>query len=375
VKLRKLCFHGLDERQVTLPPEFRVVASTIDRNALRTAMGTEEIAALVIDLDARDAFDVIVEMLEIRPGISVIGVTSTDNVNRIIMAQRAGCKQLTPKPLDPADLVAALRRALEEFREAVTLGKTIAVIGTSGGAGATTIACYLAMALANDNSTVAIVDADFEFGTVAKAWDLSPRFTIHDLMVASEADRQHLEDFLIELRSGISVLPRPEKIEQAHGIDEAAMRGVLDSVRNSFNYVVVDLPRKLDDVTGCVIERCEHLLMVVQLTVAGIVNAARIHDALQRHDVPPEKIEFVINRHCKNVHTLDVDALEDRLRRKVFGIVPNQYKTLSAAADLGQLVDERNPVRKAIADMARKLTGREPTPAPSRWLPSLRFGG
>ncbi len=375
MKSKKLWFHGVDERQVTLPPEFHVVAASSDRDALRTAIGTDDIAALVIDLDLREAFDIIVEMLEIRPALAVVGLTGTDNVNRIIMAQRAGCKQLTPKPLDAADLIAAIRRALDEIKEPVSFGKTIGVIGTCGGAGSTTIACYLAMALASERSTVAIIDADFEFGTVAKAWDLNPRFSIADLLLAADADRQHLEDFLIELRSGISVLPRPEKIEQAHSIDENGMRSVLDSVSSSFDYVVVDLPRKLDAVTGCVIEKCDRLLVVVQLTVTGIVNAARLHDALQRHDVPPEKIEFVINRHCKNVHTLDIDALENRLHRKVFGIVPNQYKSLSAAADLGQLVDEKNPVRKAIADLAHKLTGREPTPAPSRWLPSLRFGG
>ncbi len=372
---KKICVHNADDPVFRLLQGYRVVATTASREELRTAIGSGDAGVLVIDIDRPDAFDAIVEMLELRPSLAIVGVTGTNDVNRCIKAQRAGCRQLTSKPIDQDDLVAAIRRASNEAAgsiDALPLGKTIALIGTSGGAGTTTIACYLTIAFSESTtSPVGIIDLDLEFGTVAKAWDLGPRYTISDLAGVGEIEQQHIEDYFLEMPSGISVLPRPAQIDQAHAIDEGTLRKIISVSQGMFPYLVIDLPRKLDSLTGAVIEACDKLLMVVQLTVPGIVNALRLLEALVQFGVPGEKLEFVVNRYSKKMQHLDVDALEEKVAKKVIAVVPNHYRSVFAANDLGEPVSKGNPVRKAIAEMASKLSGRQPTHTQAGWMSSL----
>ncbi len=371
----KICVHNADDPILRQLEGYCVVATTSSREELRTAIGSGDAGVLVIDIDRPDAFDAIVEMLEVKPSLAIVGVTGTNDVNRCIKAQRAGCRQLTSKPLDEPDLLAAIRRASDKAAgasDALPLGKTVALIGTSGGAGTTTIACYLTMAFAeSSNSPVGIIDLDLEFGTVAKAWDLGPRYTISDLAGVPEIEQQHIEDYFLEMPSGISVLPRPAQIDQVHSIDEGTVRKIISVSQNMFSHLVLDLPRKLDSITGAAIETCDKLLMVLQLTVPGIVNTLRLVEALVQFGVPSDKLEFVVNRHNKRMQHLDVDALEEKVAKKVIAVVPNHYRSVFAANDLGEPVAKGNPVRKAIADLAAKLSGRQAPPTQAGWMSSL----
>ncbi|MCG8404881.1 MAG: AAA family ATPase [Phycisphaerales bacterium] len=376
---KRICVYHIDDPAVNELGPYKVAGNPSGREELRTTLGAEEIAVLLIDIDQGDAFDAIVEALEIRPALAVIGVTGTNDVNKVIRAQRAGCRQITSKPLDENDLLLAIRKSLNEASgssEAPPWGKTLSVIGTSGGAGATTLACYLAMSLSDSTkSSVSIIDLDLEFGTVAKSWDLTPRFTVADLAHIDVIEEQHIEDYFLELPSGISVLPRPEQIDQAQSIDETIIRNVITSTKSLFPYLVMDLPRKLDAITGCAIEECDKLILVAQLTVPGILNAARLTEGLVRFGVPIEKLEFVVNRYNKKFQNIDIKALEEKVGKKVIGVVPNHYKSLSLANDLGEPVSEKNPIRKAISEIATKLCGRQNAEAQSgSWISSLGFG-
>ncbi len=373
---KKICIHHLDEPIIRSLEDYEIIAETFDRESLRTALGIEHVEALIIDLDHADALDAIVESLEIKSGLAVVGVTGTNDVNKCITAQRAGCSQLTSKPIDENDLLVAIRRALDEISEPPPLGKTICVIGTSGGSGTTTLACYLAMAISELSPSVGIIDADFELGTVAQAWDLNPRYTTFDLINNTSINQQDVEDVMLELPSGISVLPRPNRLDQANAIQEVAMKSILEATMAAFPFVVIDLPRKLDPLTGCAIEACDKLLIVTQLTVPGIINTGRMAEALYRWEVPTDKIEYVVNRYNGKFHSVEVATLEEKIGKKVLGVVPNHYKSLSAAADLGQPVSQGNPVRKAISDIAVILCGgrNRPTLASPSWISNLGFG-
>ena len=367
---KKLCVHNLDDPVFEALEGYEVAAFTCGRQELRTALTSSDLAAVIIDLDTPDALDTIVEIHEINASTTVIGVLGENDVQRCIAAQRAGCSQLTSKPLNADDLLVALRQALNESTEPIELGRSIAVIGSSGGSGATTLACYLAMSLADlSKSSVAIVDVDFEFGTVAKLWDVNPRYTIADF--AGNGDGLLLEEVVLELPCGIGLLPRPKQIEEGQAIDEARMRHVIQATRSAYPHLVMDLPRKLDAVTGCVIQESEKLIVVVELTVVGIYNAGRLNETLTRFGIPPETVEFVVNRYRKNVHSLSVESLENTVGKKVLGVVPNHYKSILEANDMGQPVSGKNPVRKAISDIAAKLCRVEPGASSGSWIANL----
>jgi len=371
----RICVHHLDDPAFQALGECEIVGITRTREDLRTLIGMERLSAVIVDMDEDDALDTVVEILELKQNMAVVGVTASRDAQKIIMAQRAGCRQLASKPIHPEDLRVALRRAVHPTNEfSNPLGKPIAVIGAVGGAGSTTIASYLALALADlADSPAAVLDLDLEFGSVARLWDVQAKCTIGEIAAAGSIDKLLLEDALIDVPGGVSVLARPSTIEQAHSISEAHVAKIIEIVRHQCGHVVMDLPRRLDAVTGAAIQVCKKLVVVTQLTANGIYNAGRLSDTLTKFGLPPDTIEFVVNRYRRGVHSLTVEALEARVGKKVLGIVPNNFRALLTAGDVGQPVSDKDPVRRSLAEIASRLTGMKACGAGSGWLSGLSF--
>jgi len=356
MKGSKICFHNISPPAGGNLPEYRVMGTTKDRDELRTLVGIEDISALIIDLDVGDSLDIVVHMLEIRPQMAVIGVTGSDDVQKVIMAQRAGCSQLTRKPLSENDLAAALRRALNQASTSPQDGMTIAVMGTTGGAGATTFAGYLAMELARRSTQgAAAIDLDLEFGSLSHLWDFKAKHTIADLATAQVIDKLLIEDMIVQLPCGVGVLARPAHITQADSLDHGHIALAISAARTLHPYVVLDLPRKLDQITGCAVESCDRLVVVSDLSLSGFCNAVRLSEAFAACGPSLDKVEFVINRYHKGNRLLTAATLEKRVNKSLLGLVPDNHKALSAAMDVGQPVSARNPVRKAIQEIADRL--------------------
>lgn len=370
----RICVHCIDDPAFAELTDFQIVGTTRSRDELRTIIAMEQVTILLIDVDQDEALDTIIEALEIKSDIAVVGITGSQDVQKCIMAQRAGCRQLAGKPLNAEDLRVAIRRAINHTEDLKMLGKSIAVIGSGGGVGSTTFACYLTMAIAElTKSPSAIIDFDLEFGTVARAWDFQPKCTIADVVQSGSIDRLLLEDAIVDLPSGVAVLSRPVQIEQAHLINESHAAKIVEATRSMYPYIVMDLPRKLDEITGAAIQASKKLIVVVEMTANAVYNAGRLSDALMKFGLGGDTIEFVVNRYSKGVHALAIESLEERVGKKVLGVIPNNYRALLAAGDIGQPVSDKSPVRRSILEIAAKVCGVDMPTSRKSWLPSLSF--
>jgi pilus assembly protein CpaE len=352
-----VCVHNLDELKLITLPDVQVLEYTQARQALLTCVQVRSPEAVILDLDSPDAVTVIASVLELNPSTAIIGVTGQNDLNLVIAAQRAGCGQIATRPLDPNDLAVALRQALNRTDEAQE-GRTFAVLGSSGGAGATTVACHLAHEFTQrGDAQCLLIDLDLEFGGAARALDVTPPFTIYDLSSVGAVDNKLLDKSTVAVPGGPHVLSRPHTIQEAHQIDDHALRNILRAAKWHFPYLVLDLPRRLDPISGCAIELCDKLLVVAQLNVPSIDNARRMIEVLTAEGVPTERIELVLNRHRKHVHNLTPEEVEKQLNRKLLGIIPSDYAAVNRALDTGKALDKRNPVRVAISQIMARLVG------------------
>lgn len=369
---RRICVYKLPTDEIAELPGFDIAQAFNSREQLRLAIGTDNISALIVDLDQSDALDAIIEAREIKSEIAVVGVTASNDVEFVLAAQRAGCRQITPKPIDLNDLAVALRGALGMSIWGSGKANTLALIGAVGGAGVTTIACTLTMALAKiTNSPVALIDVDFDFGGVARAWDINSRYTIADVSETGAAEPFMIEDAMVELAGGVHVLARPPTIEQGSMIEETTLGRIITTVKGMYPHVVLDLPRKLDSVTGCAIQECDKLLVVLQLTVPAIDNASRFVDSLGRFGIPHDRLEFVVNRYRKGIHSVTIEDVEGKFKKNVLGVLPNDFRSVAAALDIGKPVSERSPFWRAIRDLAAELSGSEVVSNKRTWLSGL----
>ena len=329
--------------------EVKVIATIASRNELPQRVSAGHAEVIAINLDGSEALDAVHFVAQQLPELGIVGISRISESSFIIKAMRAGCGQYVCWPIDHDDLLNALIRVRPPPSRKTHSSKLICVVGSSGGAGATTIACNLAIELAHaSNRRTVLVDMNLEFGDVCCAFDCTPKYTIADICAEGiEVDHDALGSSLHELPCNVSLLARPD------GIDK-----MLRLLAEEHEYVIVDLPRASSFLSAVAIERAEYLLIVTQLSVPSIRNATRIYQAMAQMGVDDDLVQFVINRYNADFERLSLKDVEAHFQRAVFAVIPNDYRYVSAALDLGHPIgadSPASPARTAIQEMASKI--------------------
>jgi pilus assembly protein CpaE len=344
--------------------------------------------AIAVHLDGssdRTGLSVVQSIIEVAPACPVVGVSRSLNPDSIIAAMRAGCAQFVRWPIDLDDLRTALgklrtaRGAAAKKREP----RRICIVGASGAAGATTLACNLALALADVGGVeCALVDLHLEFGDLAAAFDARPRQSLADVCRAGADVEQALHSGgLHRVAGGVRLLPRPERVDDAAEVTVESLRRTLAVLRERYPFVLIDLPRGGDLFAAAALQDADHVLIVTQATVPSLRNATRLQQGLMAGGVRRDSIGVVLNRYDANHAHLTSAEIEKHLGKPLFALVPNDYDRVTASSEWGRpihLYAPESPVRPAVVQMARRIAGigQEPedTPVRGRGLISRLFG-
>lgn len=325
-----------------------------------------EVDAVAANLDDTHGvgMNVVERLTHVAPQCGIIGVSARTEPSFIISAMRSGCSQFVVWPVDSDDLAKAVDRMTATRRSPVPTGagKRFCVVGSSGGVGTTAIACNLAMELgALADRTTTLVDMNLEFGDINCAFDCSPTYTIADVCCNGiEPDHMMIEKALHALPCNVSILARPERIEQAREVSPEGVQAMLKILAETHPFVVVDLPRIFSFLSVAAVTDADRVLIVTQLSVPCIRNAARIYQCLAQMGAEECNIEIVLNRCNASFERITEDEVSEHFKKPVFASIPNDYRSIQASLDLGHPVaaDARNsPARTAIQEMARKLSG------------------
>jgi pilus assembly protein CpaE len=308
----------------------------------------------VVNFDAAGGLETLRALASKQPEAKIIAIGNADP-QAIITAMRAGCSQYVPSPVEEREL----RSAFESARPAQnTVHQTICVVGSSSGAGATTVACNLALELAARAGRCAVIDLDLEFGGVASAFDRDPKYTIADLCRegrADQLDKTVLGEALAEVE-GVSLLARPNDIEDANHVEPAAVDKLIGLLGEMFPFVVVDLSRINGELGRAALRRADRVLIVVQLNVVCVRTAERIYHMAVKAGVDPRKIAVVVNR-AQSQSSLAAKKMESFLKAPIIAHLPNDYSQVRMSLDMGITENGDNPVRRAARDLAACVTG------------------
>jgi len=171
-----------------------------------------------------------------NPATQIVILSVQGDPNYMRRAMLAGARDFLTKPPSVDEMTAAIRRAgkmaFEERAKAahtaslpgmgaqLAQGKIIVVYSPKGGAGATTLAVNLAVTLHNEETPVALADANLQFGDVAVFLNEQVRTSILDLSPrADELDKELVAEVLINhVASGLKVLAAPTRPEYAENV-------------------------------------------------------------------------------------------------------------------------------------------------------------
>jgi len=320
-----------------------------------------------------------------QPAVQVVILSVQSDQNYMRKAMLVGARDFLTKPPMGDELISAIRRAGEMARtekaksvqvQPVAIsgnlnglsgfggpkGKIVTVYSPKGGAGCTTLAVNLALTLNNEDTRVALVDGNFQFGDVAVFINEQGKNTVLDLAPrAEELDPEIVEEVMVKhAASGLHILAAPSRPEHAEKISSGQFSKVLEYLSQMYAYVVVDTASLLTDVTLAAIDVSDLIVLVTTQDIPSIKNCRLFLDLLQTLGVERNRILFVMNRYDKRIN-ITPERVAENLKQEVALVIPLDEATATKAVNRGVpfvLDNKSQPVSRGVYALAEGVRGR-----------------
>ena len=250
------------------------------------------------------------------------------------------------------------RKGVEPSRpDDAARSQIIAVVAPKGGQGKTTIAMNLAVALSDAAPrSVLLIDGDLQFGDIANALDLPPGADVLNAASSSGADDMGLKTALRWHSSGIFVLTAPTSPENADYVTAEGLAALLERLRSSFRYIIVDTAPGLGEHTLAVLEASSAAVFVSNLSVPSLRALRQELEVLARLDLVPTARRVVVN-FVDRTSGITVRDAEVIVGETADIMIPRSPAVL-VASNAGEPLmrrDPRDPAAKAIRELAASL--------------------
>lgn len=239
--------------------------------------------------------------------------------------------------------------------------KVVAVISPKGGSGKTAVASNLAVELAQRHpGRVVAVDLDVQFGDLGTAMSLTPERTLSQLARATQIDATTVKLHLTPYANGLFVLASASDPVDADAIAHTHVTRVLTLLAQEFDYVVVDTPAGLDELTLAAIDCATDLLLVSSLDVTSIRSLRKAIDALDHIGVTAER-RLVLNRADSKVG-LDPSDAAAAIGMEIACAIPSS-RDVPTSLNLGTPIVVSEPKSPAARQLKAVAEMYAPTPA------------
>jgi pilus assembly protein CpaE len=273
--------------------------------------------------------------------VPIIMLTTERDVQEKVRALRSGADDYLIKPFHPAELLARMKSLIARFAPSDSLvgrppmGRIHAYYGAKGGVGTTTIAINAAIALQGLGRRVCLVDGNLQFGDHRVFLDLGlDRKSIVDVVSAPAMDTDLIRKVVQTHDSGVDLLLAPPSPESADLVTPGHMHQVLELLRGMYDYVVVDIDKRLDDVNLMVLDVAETIFAVMTADLSCLKNVRMVLDTIGHLGYESNKLKLVLNR--SNAFTgINVKSAEGALRRPIEFQIVNEYRGAISALNSG----------------------------------------
>jgi len=304
----------------------------------------------------------------------IIQIGADSTVDAKIAALRSGADDYLARPVHPQELSARVRGLLARFggdtgrshSPKESEGRVHGYYGAKGGVGTTTIAINTAIALHRElGKSVVLIDGNLQFGDHRVFLDLGPsQRSIIDVVTTSGFDVDLLRKMVVRHDSGVDHLLAPATPESAELVsaEQHHLLHLIEQLRTAYDYVLVDMDKRLDDHVLDVIGVADRLIVVVTADLACIKNVRLLMATMAQLGVPEERLMLVMNR--ANAYTgIGTKSVENVLRRPIEQQIVNDYRSAISALNSGTPFMLNRPdsaLSRAVLEFARRLTGQQP---------------
>jgi pilus assembly protein CpaE len=342
-----------------------------------------DVVMISLDSDSAKALMLIQQLSVTAPQMPILVVSARGDGQAILQALRSGAREFLTAPV----VLEELLKALQRMQRATMNGsgsrpdgsilnrvesQVIAVLGSRGGVGCTSLGVNLGATLAQmPGHSVALVDMDLALGDADVALDLMTDYTLADVALnVDRLDMQFLKRSLSKHSSGLSLLPHPVQMEDAALIREDHLQRVIGLLRASYTHLVLDLSKSISPNDMTALKMSDVILLVAQLELSSLRNVVRLLLSLGNDPELADKVRIVLNR-VGSDNDINLKKAEETIGKPVFWQIPNDPRAVIDARNQGAPLIQTAPrckVQQAIAGLAQALTGKAPVQEKtSRW--------
>lgn len=361
-----------------------VGAAKSGREAIQLAQElTPDVVLMDINMPDMDGIAATEEIRKKAPATQVVILSVQGDQNYMRRALLVGARDFLTKPPMPDELTAAIRRVGAMAREErskrsqpymtpagggtqplvsarITHGRIIMVYSPKGGTGCTTLAVNLALALHNDETRAALVDANMQFGDAAVFLNEQGKNTVLDLTPrADELDPDIIEEVMVKhAASGLHLLAAPTRPENAEKVTAAHFAKVLAYLRQLYAYVIVDTCSYLNDITLAVLDACDVVVLVTTQDIPSIKDGRLFLDLMTTVGLPVEKIALVMNRYDKRITAITPERVAENLKQEVLAVIPLDERVVIPSVNRGVpfvLDNKTQPCARGVFELAEKV--------------------
>jgi pilus assembly protein CpaE len=311
-------------------------------------------AIIALGANSDQAIKLIQKLNSERPSTAIISAAQNASADLMLQSLRAGAREFLHLPISAEELKTVLDRVSEfcagQVEAPKRKGRMVAIFSSKGGCGTSFIATNLAASTA---ARTVLVDLNLQAGDLPLLMGLDPKYSIAD-MVENRArlDDALIASFVTPYSSKLSLLAAPKEADAADEIEPEHVFEVLQRLRESYEYIVLDPQHTFDAITLAALDQSDEIILVLTLDIPAIRSTQRALAIFDRLGYPRKKIRIVVNRWSKQID-LDLRQVEKFLGEPVIGFVPSDYQTAVTSINLGCPLVQSEPDSKVAVEIKR----------------------
>lgn len=335
-----------------------VGTQTLDEKGIEKAVNSTA-DALVIMTDKLSAEDcaLLEQIYMARKNLVMILITRTCDVDTLTEAMACGIGKVLTTDMGNNEINDSIMAEITKNRsrgsddeERMYDSKILSIFGTKGGVGKTTVAVNLAVALQKKGKKVLLIDLDLQFGDVGVFMDVLTYDSISDLVTEGDFTLSTVKSYFFTHSSGVHLLLAPQSPEFAELVKPEHVNKIVETVKDSFDYIIFDLGPTLDECVLQALELSDTIYFIITPEISTLKNTKTCMNVLSTLELA-KKIKFILNKDGDSyVKKKDMEAALDD---EIVLVIPSEPKNTIAGINRGVPIVIANPKSKVSKEIVR----------------------
>jgi pilus assembly protein CpaE len=320
-----------------------------------------DVVLLDVGSDLNAACSLIPLVVSSRPPVHVIGLHPRNDADAVVRSLRLGATEFLYAPFEEKIRNEAIQRICKLRQpEAATaereMGKIIAFSSAKPGAGASTLASQIAIALRNrTNQRILLIDFDLTGGSIGFYLKLNCTQSVIEVLQNADHLEPSLWTSIVVNAAGIDVLAAPEEPFD-RPVDPGRIHDVLTYARLLYDWVIVDLPVIFDRTSLMTLSESDRAYVITTTELPSLHLTRKAVNLLRQLGLGKERCFIVVNRSQKG-DGIDPGAMEKIFNSPVHAVFPNDSWELNRVVTLGEPLNSGSDLGRAVNGLAAKLCG------------------